>query len=782
MSTTMFILQTSTAVLLAFMVLLAYSQVRDRLAKSGSRRKDLRTPGSSIKPISDPVEDFTGMEILSDPSKKEPTNKEMEAHKQLYYKLHNLERHPEILPECRQLLLSLLSTTLTEAFKTPEPSILSIPTFSRTSLNDFLKAKDTTVTTQYEAYVTRRRAGAPREMFATKPEAEWWLKQSAPVKFVDGAWLGHIHKTSTPFAFRNITKNAWQVLSEELGDGDVIKNHVHVYRALMHSIGADLPRNDDVDFIHARHALDSANVWKAAVAQLVISLFPHDFMGEVLGFNLAYESLPLHLLKTVKELRELGLSAFYFELHISIDNADSGHAAMAVAAVCDYIDLVGQREGEEAAGVAWRRVQAGYVLAEGLGTTPKIERKQSRGLVAPAHAEEAPLYVNAKQYHHVPKTRLAGVKPEDDFRITSKRTEKEGRVLEVFARKTLVAHKIHCNSRLRIGKRLLVEWLEPNAFTDVKWQKDFLEDLSNCKPWVVKGESSESRLIKELSWEGKMFGSFTQTEVEIVKAWIDELGEPDGTAYFEFTGRDAFKPLAAQQDILADYPVLLPRLPAQPDMSTTDPNVEIDAPPAYTFDNLNITNFLPLWFASQTLLESLPSLPIHTADTFGSAIVRVLRAQMGFDVDGAGVAGMDEVHRTDRGHAIGIIELGFRMCHCAGLKEPENLRAVVALGDAETVVFAEWMAWMGMRWLAYRDVLVGMAWAFMEIHEMVAGLDGECGLLDQSDMRILKGIARSERVRLQVCRREIVADAVRTADFRKGVAVGRRAIEACFKK
>jgi hypothetical protein len=778
----MFILQTSTAALLAFMVLLTYNQVRNRLAKIGARRKNLRTPGSSIKPVSDPMEDFTGMETLSDSSKKEKMNKEMEAHKQLYHKLHNLEHHPEILPKCRQLLLSLLSTTLIEASKTPEPSILSIPTFSRTSLDEFLKAKDTSVTKQYEAYITRRRAGAPREMFATKPSAEWWLKQSAPVKFVDGAWLGHMHKTSTPFAFRNITKNAWQVLSEELGDGDVVRNHVHVYRALMHSIGANLPRNDDVDFIHARHALDSANVWKAAVAQLVISLFPHDFMGEVLGFNLAYESLPLHLLKTVKELRELGLSAFYFELHISIDNADSGHAAMAVAAVCDYIDLVGQREGEEAAGMAWRRVQAGYVLAEGLGTTPEIEREQSRELVAPAQAEEVPLCVNANQCHRILKRRPARVKTEDDFRITSKRTEEEGRVLEIFARKSIVAHKIHCNSRLRIGKRLLVEWLEPNAFTDVKWQKDFLEDLSNCKPWVIKGKSSESRLIKELSWEGKMFGSFTQTEVEIVKAWIDKLGEPDGTAYFEFTGRDAFKSLAAQQDILVDYPVFLPEPPAQPDMSTMDPDIEIDTPPTYTFNNLNITNLLPLWFASQTLLESLPSLPVRAADTFGSAIVRVLRAQMGFDIDGAGVAGMDEVRRTDRGHASGIIELGLRLCRRAGLKEPENPRAVVALGDADTVMFVEWMAWMGMRWLSYRDVLVGMAWAFMEIHEMVAGLDRECGLLDQSGMRILKDIARRERVELQVCRREIVADEVRNADFRKGVAVGRCAIEACFKK
>jgi hypothetical protein len=768
----MFILQINTAVLLAFMALLAYNEIRNRLAKGSFRRKELRTLGISTKQIS-AAEDSTGTGRVRNLSTKEAMNEEMQAHKQLYHKLHNLEQHPGILPECREVLLSLLSSTLTEALETSQIGILSLPTFSRTALSTFLHAKDTSVTTQYSTYLTRRRSGLSREMFPTKSDAECWLKQSAPVKFVDGAWLGHIHRVSTPFAYRKITKNAWQVLSEELGDGDLVKNHVHVYRELMNEVSANLPEAEDVEFIHPRYAMESPRVWKAAIAQLLISLFPHDFLAEALGFNLAYESLPLHLLKTVKELRELGLSAYYFELHVCIDNADSGHAAMAMAAVCDYIDLVREREGDGAAAVAWRRVQAGYVLAEGLGTTPEMEGEQlpenegekSLELVAPAHMEEAPLYVNAKHYHRI-----------------LKRTVEEGKVLEVFARKSAVAHKIHCGSRLRIGRRLLVEWLDPHAFEDVKWQKDFLEDLSNCKPWVIKGKSSESRLIKELSWKGRMFGSFTQAEVEIVKAWIDELGEPNGTAYFEFTGRDALKPLAEEQDLLVDYPVFLPTPPAHPNIGATNPDVDIDTPPIYAFHNFNITNFLPLWFASLTLLESLPSVPVHAADTFGSAIVCVLRAQMGFDVEGAGVAGIDEVHRTDDGDAIGIIELGLQMMRRAGLKEPENLRDIVVLGDTETVAFAEWMAWMGMRWSTYRDVLVGLAWAFMEIHEMIADWGEEHGLLNESKVPILEDIASRERAGLGVCRGEIETDYARNTDFRRGLAVGRRAIEECFRK
>jgi hypothetical protein len=620
----MFILQTTTAVLIAFLALLAYNEVRNRLAKGRSRRKDLETPGSPTIPATNDVKPRIsdhGVPALSADAKNEPVDQEMGLHKQLYYKLHNLEHHPEILSECRELLLSLLSSTLTDASKDPESGILSVEKFSRDSLDHFLKEKDVDCTNRWEEYVARRKAGGSREMFSDKAEAKWWLKQAAPVKYVDGAWLGHINKISTPFEYRNITKNAWQVMSEELGDGDLAKNHVHVYRDLMNDIEAGLPAADSEDFIHPRHELNEARCWKAALAQLLISLFPHDLLPESLGFNMAYESLPLHLLKTVKELRELRLNPYYFELHISIDNADSGHAAMAMAAVADYIETVERTEGSEAAHVAWKRVQAGYILAEGLPTTP-----ESPSLKVPA-VELFP------------------------------RTSTEGAMVDIFAAKSFVAHKIHCNSRLRIGRRSLVDWLEPNAFKDTQWQKEFLHDLSNCKPWIIKGDSSQSRLVKELSWEGKMFGSFTQVEVEVVKAWIDELGQPvqspefDATAYLEFTKRQGLETLAGQKDILVNYPVLS-TTPPKPTFEVESESMA--AKPMHSFDisKLNIRTFLPLWFTSSTLLESLPSVPVRAADAFGSAIVRVLRAQTGFDIEGLGVAGMDEVRRTDDGQAL----------------------------------------------------------------------------------------------------------------------------------
>ncbi|KAL1791833.1 hypothetical protein ACET3X_009584 [Alternaria dauci] len=679
----MFILPTTTAILIAFLAIIAYSEVKNRLAKGRSRRKDLETPGSPTIPASNDIKPtLQDANLEKGPGFRttQPIDEELERYKQIYYKLHHLENHSEILPECRELLLSLLSSTITDAVKEPRSGILSVGRFSRDGLEQFLKVKDVNVTNQWEEYLSRRRAGGAREMFANEEESKWWLKQAAPVKYVDGAWLGHINKITTPFQYRRITKNAWQVMSEELGDGDLAKNHVHVYRELMEDIAAGLPAADAEDFINSRHGLTETRCWKAAMAQLNISLFSHDFLPESLGFNMAYESLPLHLLKTVKELRELRLNPYYFELHISIDNADSGHAAMAMAAVTNYIELVAEKEGEEAADIVWKRVQAGYILAEGLPTTPESPSLKTQ--------------------------------PEEPF----PHTNTEAALIEIFAAKSFVAHKIHCNSRLKIGRRSLVDWLEPEAFKNAQWQREFLQDLSNCKPWVVKGNSEKSRLVKELSWEGKMFGSFTEKEVEIVKAWIDQLGWPmegprsDPSAYYEFTGRSPSPPLESMTqhlDILVNYPVLATPEPSNPFTVTDASDMDIEDTPTLDLSRIDISNFLPLWLTSPTLLETLPAVPVRAADEFGSAIVRVLRAQTGFSAEGPGVAGMDEVHRTDDGQAIGLVELGLEMCRRGGMRTPSSLKEAVAMGNDESVSFSQWMIWMGMRWLTHRDLLVG---------------------------------------------------------------------------
>ncbi|TKA49871.1 hypothetical protein B0A49_14045 [Cryomyces minteri] len=753
------LLQTLLLVVLAFAAVRACEAVARLFARSRARRRlDVESPSSpAIKPTID--EKDSAAQAVPALEQDNAQLEEMQLHKDLYFKLQNLEQYPGILPQSWDLLISLLSETVADAQKQPNSGILSLSNYTRESLAMFLQAENDKTTQQWEQYLARRKAGSPKEMFGDRKEAEWWLKQAAPVKYVDGAWLGHINKITAPFALRHITKNAWQVMSEELGDGDLSKNHVHVYRALMEEIDSGVPDGDTIDFIHSRHELNEPRVWKAALAQLLVSLFAADFLPEALGFNMAYEGLPLHLMKTVKELEELKLNPYYFVLHVSIDNADSGHAAMAMDAAVDYIEQARKASGDEAAHQAWKRVQAGFILAEGLPTTP-----ESPSLKKPVS-------------------------------VSFPRNDTEAAVVKIFKAKAPVAHKIHCSSRLRIGRHTLVEWLEPKAFADKQWQMDFLNDLSNCRPWVIAGSSEKSRLIRELAWEGKMFGSFTQTEVEVVKRWIDELGGPafDAKRYWSFTGREEItsaQRLDRKQDILCDYPVLqdddddddlsksaasqAQLHPFPPPAATTHsrPNYPIIPTP-------NLTHLLPLWFTHPCLLESHVSVPFKVATPTGSAIVRLLRAHSGFEREGPGVAGMDEVRRP-AADVVGLVELGVEICRRAGIKEPKDLREVmeeaVGEGEREGATFARKMLGWSMRPMKNEALLLGLSTACVELHERVAASD----LLSPSSRDVLLQIAERERESLSVCREGIDKDGARHGAFCRGYAIGRREVGRSF--
>src|SRR5690606_40100737 len=92
------------------------------------------------------------------------------------------------------------------------------------------------------------------------------------------------------------------------------------------------------------------------------------FLPEVIGFKLGYEQLPLHLLITSYELTELGIDPYYFTLHVTVDNADNGHARKAVQGLRAAWPQVGD------SCEFYRRVINGYRLNElGASTLSVIE-------------------------------------------------------------------------------------------------------------------------------------------------------------------------------------------------------------------------------------------------------------------------------------------------------------------------------------------------------------------------------------------------------------------------
>ncbi|KAF7161922.1 hypothetical protein CNMCM5623_007337 [Aspergillus felis] len=357
----------------------------------------------------------------------------------------------------------MLSDPLLDAIKESNSNILGIEEFMPAKLAEFVRTAEAKTKTEWEDYLARRKSGSPRELFHDAECARHWLRQNATLKYVDGAWLSHIHKVITPFAVRRVTKDAWQVLSEELGDGDLRKNHVFLYQQLLGQVSSQLPAGDSEDFIRPHRGLDDVGVWRAAVAQLLISRFPHEFLPEILGFNLHFEGLTFTTLQVARELKELGIDPYYFLIHITIDNSDSGHTAMAMETVIRYLDTVQTQEGNNGAQKAWKRIRAGYVLSERSATVSvrSLENKKT-----------------------VPVT--------------------EGLL----------------KMSLRYFKQKLVQRTKSIALV-----LDFLYALANCTPWVKRGDSENSSLIHELCWGGRMFGSFTHHEVETVKNWIDSLDD-----------------------------------------------------------------------------------------------------------------------------------------------------------------------------------------------------------------------------------------------------------------
>jgi hypothetical protein len=184
---------------------------------------------------------------------------------------------------------------------------------------------------QYREYLAERKTGAPRRYFSGKAHALHFLKSVAPTKLVDGAWLyGLLARWENP-AFHPLIKT----YLEELGDGVPDKNHVLLYRRLLAAHGCDTGRPERAAFRAGRDP--------AALATTP------SLPARVIGYNLGYEQLPLHLLITSYELNELGIDPYYFTLHVTVDNAASGHAHKGGAGLRNLMPRVGDPAPSSAA-------------------------------------------------------------------------------------------------------------------------------------------------------------------------------------------------------------------------------------------------------------------------------------------------------------------------------------------------------------------------------------------------------------------------------------------------
>lgn len=487
--------------------------------------------------------------------------------RELYHRLQNLAKFPNTLPLARRRLLAemshLLQAELGPSKLPADSSIFSLPTrFDDQLLSDWLQQQHDATVRRFAQYSRRRNdafdsalredPGMPRkqakkagrEMFVEGEEqCKRWLRRASVVKYVDGSWLAHLLRVTTginPLGDegqrgasldlehqRRAARASWQVMSEELGDGDLARSHVAIYEALMDSLqphdAGPAPKGEDRHFTEWAGAGDAVSeapgtdtsgndrCWRAAIVQLCLSVSPNEFLPEALGFNMAYESLPYHLLVSSREIEELlGRDvAYYFWLHVSIDNADSGHSAMARLAVIDYLRAAEQRGGPALANELWARVKLGYALANGVPTTPLLDGDGE---------DDTPTHLRSTAITSGDQDGLCLDASESDVQNAKAAQRYRCQILAMLRAKAVTASGMHASVRAQLSGRSLTEWLDP-AHIETR-APELLDALASNPVWIKRGDPAASRFVREFEWGGKMFGALTSTEVEALRLWV----------------------------------------------------------------------------------------------------------------------------------------------------------------------------------------------------------------------------------------------------------------------
>lgn len=315
-------------------------------------------------------------------------------------------------------------------------------------IRNWCESENVKVCDLYQTYLKNRKSGSNREFFHNIAQAFEFLIKVNPTKRVDGSWLYSTVNYWNDSVFHDLIV----IYLEELGLGQPKLNHVCIYDDLLHSLGLE-------DF----HVVLDDKYYHNAVIQLALGFAPPDFIPEIIGFNLGYEQLPLHLLITNYELQELGIDSKYFNLHITIDNLSNGHAEKSLRA----LEKIYMRFSNKH--LFMEKVRRGYAL-------------------------------NNHGY--------------SSFEII-KNLDVKAFVFNIFTQKAMVGKFIHDQSKF-IGCKTVNEWLTSS---------DNIENLIETlveKKWIKFNQNPEDSFFWSMisHEDGKMYGVFSPAEKQIIHDWI----------------------------------------------------------------------------------------------------------------------------------------------------------------------------------------------------------------------------------------------------------------------
>lgn len=326
---------------------------------------------------------------------------------------------------------------------------------------EWYKNENRQVCQKYQEYLSRRNSGGQREYFKNIGQVFEFLIKVSPTKMVDGSWLYSLVHYWNDLAFHDLIL----IYLEELGLGHAQSNHVCMYDDLLRLLGL----NDFEIF------LDDEFYHQAAI-QLALGYAPPEFIPEIIGFNLGYEQLPLHLLITNYELSELGINSKYFNVHITIDNLDNGHSYKSLKILKKFYVKYKDKD------FFIKKIKRGYALnQQGISSTQIIKN------------------LNLENF-----------------------------VYKILKRKALIGQFVHSKKRV-IGCKTIDQWLaKPSEI------EGFIGQLIQDK-WIKLNNDPEESAFWQLinNVNGKMYGVFSVAERQIIYDWI--AGQSHSSQHLSFS-------------------------------------------------------------------------------------------------------------------------------------------------------------------------------------------------------------------------------------------------------
>lgn len=175
---------------------------------------------------------------------------------------------------------------------------------------------------------------------------------------VDATW---IHRVANLGRFDRPSDGAlFAIYADEMGHGDLRKNHITLIHRALRSMNIALPHIREAAFMQQGDLPD--DLYGFSLHQLCMALFPDTYYNEILGYNLAIEMFGLGELRLheIQKLRHYGFDDCYERAHLTIDNLSAGHSRQAADIIVSYLDDVRRSLGDAAVQREWRRVWRGY--------------------------------------------------------------------------------------------------------------------------------------------------------------------------------------------------------------------------------------------------------------------------------------------------------------------------------------------------------------------------------------------------------------------------------------